>query len=233
MIVELARSIQEKQFQKGQLDIAALARNDIEATRTALMRLQKAFVGLAQSYSLLRDRLPPTFAALLREQLSDIAKEVHKSSLNFEENSRQVTALDKISDRIAKLASSIRDSWAAHATALMRPYTELLALVGSLPEIVAQEESLRLLLSRLTDLSAMLPQSASQIAAFDNDLHQLSAQLAELENLAPEVKSFLRKVVDGQATVADLSPEVLAWCQDHSHASTFTISFRQRRGASS
>ncbi len=225
MIVELAQRACRQLDEIDTLEIAKKEANDINATLKELADVKRTVIELNELCLLLSDRLP------LREiqgvEIPKILKSVKDSHTKFthERERRQVQALRDITSRLQTLVLKIEGLWREHAKSLVNPHFDLLELVRILPELREHEALLNGLKARLQHHAAIPPRVPAELVDFDEKFAQLRLRLANLENLHPEVKSFLRKAYNHQATIADLTDEVIRWCRQGEHAKVFRIDF--------
>jgi hypothetical protein len=65
-------------------------------------------------------------------------------------------------------------------------------------------------LQRLAD---RIPARPSDVNAFHTKLGQLEAMLQNMAGIDAQQTAFLTKLSNGRATLADMSPDLLEWCQ--------------------
>jgi len=220
MIVELAEEACRQLDELDTLEIAKKEANDINATLKELAGIKTTAIQLYELCSLLSDRL------LLRDiqsiEIPKLLKSVQNSHTKFSQDRerRQVVALRDIASRLQVLVQKIDGLWKNYAENILKPYFELLGLVQFLPEVIEQEAILNGLKNRLEHRVSVPPRTQSELATFDDTLSQMN-----LESLPLEVKNFLRKAHDHQATIADMTDEVIRWCRQGEHAKVFRIGF--------
>ncbi len=225
MIVELAETACSQLDEMDALEIAKEEASDINATLKELAEVKSKAAQLNELCLLLSGRL------LLREiqtvEIPKVLKSVQDSHTKFTQGRerRQVQALRDIANRLQVLVQKIEELWKKYAESLVNPHFDMLELVSFLPEMREHEATLRELKAHLQRHTTILPQTQAELVNFDERLTQLRSRLANLENMHPEVKSFLRKAYTHQATIADLTDEVIRWCRQGEHAKVFRIGF--------
>lgn len=227
MIVKLAEDACKLLDELDELEHARANAGDIQATLKELVDINSKAARLHELCLLLRNRLP--LKDLLAEELPKILKSLQDSHMKFahEQERRQVRSLRDIASQLQIVLTTIQTRWKKYAESQVTPHFELLEMVRLLPEVRVQEAMLYGLKSRLQKHVAILPQTHAELAEFDNAFAQLRSRLANLESLHPEVKNFLRKVYDHEATIADLTDSVIQWCRQGEHSKIFRIDFIQ------
>lgn len=229
MIVALASQVQENLKLVSRLERDKNEAENIQATLVALHEANKLFAEVSKGVQILAARLPAATITELQDQADKIATDVDSSLSAFAENRRQVQKLRTIQQRIQQLKDRVVSAWKEYVANLLDPQLEVLALVQSLPEIVAQQDDINRLVLQLRSRAEHLPQSSATLGEIDARLGELQQRLAAVRQLSPEVKSFLDKVRAGTATIVDLTPTVLDWCCQGEHAKAFAIRFVTRK----
>ncbi len=225
MIVELAEAACKQLDELDTLEIAKNEASDINATLKELADVKSKAIELSELCLLLSDRLP------LREiqsvEIPKILKSVQDSHTKFtrDRERRQVLPLRDIATKLQIQVQKIEGLWRKYAEGLINPHFKMLELVRILPEVREHEATLNGLKSRLQHYASIMPRTQAELIDFDEKFTRLRTRLVNLENLHPEVKSFLRKAYNHQATIADLTDEVLRWCRQGEHAKVFRIDF--------
>lgn len=74
-----------------------------------------------------------------------------------------------------------------------------------------------------------LPRSAEDIETFDKAIAAYKAEIEQLAaNFPVEVRGFLQKLNEGDATVLDISPDILTWCKEKEIADRLHIRLTSR-----
>lgn len=203
----------------------------IEATQAELEKLLEAARQLATAAEVCRGRLGEEIIAPVLAQAVAIAQEVHASRQRFTStNRRETLPLNGLGRKTQAAFKDLGDRWQLYAQGQLAPYLELLRLVTYLPEVAASEHEIQRLVAQMRAQVARPPQSAAQLEQFDGRLADLGRRLESVARLPDEVRSFLMKVVEGRATLADLTPPVRTWVEEGGRADSFSIVFTARRG---
>jgi hypothetical protein len=203
----------------------------IEVTRAELEKLLDAARQLATAAEVCRGRLGEEIIAPVLAQAMAVAQEVQASRQRFTStNRRENLRLNEAGRKAQAALKDLGDRWQLYAQGQLAPYLELLRLVTYLPEVAASEHEIQQLVAQIRAQVARPPQSAAQLEQFDGRLADLGRRLESVARLPDEVRSFLMKVVEGRATLADLTPLVRSWVEEGGRADSFSIKFAARRG---
>lgn len=225
MIVAQAQKVREQLTTLKKLEEDTENRKDIEATFDELKRVAAALRQFSTLYQPICERLDAEKTSYITTQVGQIAKDIENSQQEFAKKRRQVKALQEANKEVKELTKNAEAGWKLYAESQLKPQSELLSLVRQLPEINKQLKEIDALIARLEVLTQNSPQNAAEVKEFDQKLGKLAERLSKL-NLEPDIEAFLSNVLHGQATLADLSDEILDWCRQGDRAKTFKIAFR-------
>jgi hypothetical protein len=227
MIVTLAQDVCEQLEEIGQLEDSIHNEGAVKATLDILTKVFEATQQLQVLLTLHRARLLSDELQHFIFIVEEYIEEIKTSEQNFANNPRQTQALNALLSRIQKLTKKIKEQWRLYAIAQTQQLFELLKLVLPLPEVQAQQHIFIDLQGKLTKFFDYPPDSVYALAEFDQALQELRELLSQIEGLSTGVRAFLQKTLDGQATLADLTDEVLQWCREGEHAKVFVVRFIQ------
>jgi hypothetical protein len=225
MIVSKAQKVRKQLVTLKKLEEDERNRRDIEATRDELEQVAATLRQFTSLYQLIHGLLDSQDNAYVTDQVKQIDGDVESSHQEFAQHRRQVRALQTTGQKIESLDQQTEASWRLYAEERLTPQLELLSLVRQLPEIRGQLNTIDSLTQRLERFKDTPPNNVKELKEFDQKLQSLTKRLASL-SLQPAIKDFLTKVLRDEATLADLSDEVLTWCQQGNRAKTFKITFR-------
>jgi DNA-binding FrmR family transcriptional regulator len=200
----------------------------IEVTLTELEKLLDTARQLAAATEVCRDRLGAEMIVPVLAQAMTVAQEVQASRKRFAEGTsshRENLALSNTGRKAQAAIKDLGERWQLYAQGQLAPYMELLRLVTYLPEVAASEHEIKQLVAQIRAQVTKPPQSAAQLAQFDGRLTELGRRLESVARLPDEVRSFLMNVVEGRATLADLTPLVRSWVEEGNRATAFSIKF--------
>jgi t-SNARE complex subunit (syntaxin) len=89
--------------------------------------------------------------------------------------------------------------------------------------VAAQADIYDALRERLQSSVKEVPKQHEQLEIFEQNVQELTRLLDAIQGLDVAVKEFLQKVIDGQATMRDLTPDVRLWCQSGDRERIFRI----------
>lgn len=202
----------------------------IEATLAELEKLLDAARQLTTAAEVCSGRLGEAVIGPVLAQAAAIAQEVQASRQRFTStNRRETLKLNEAGRKVQAAIKDLGDRWQLYAQGQLAPYLELLSLVTYLPEVAASEHEVQQLVAQIRGQVSRPPQSAAQLDQFDERLADLGRRLDSVARLPDEVRSFLMKVVEGRATLADLTPPVRSWVEEGGRSGSFSIVFSTRR----
>ncbi len=225
MLVSQAQSVQKQLEALKKLEEDEKTRKDMEATYGELQQLSAILRPLVALYHLIHHRLDAEKNTYLAAQVRQIDGRIETSQREFSQQRRQVKPLQENKRQVEELGRDVEAAWKIYAEDQVNPLVELLKLVRRLPEVKVQLgklDSQKQYLEQFTDRS---PKNQQELAEFDQKLQLLSKQLSAL-NLETEIRDFLDSVLKNEATLADLSDEILTWCRQGDRARIFKITFR-------
>jgi hypothetical protein len=225
MIVSQARKVRKQLETLKRLEEDERNRRDIEATHAELKQVAAALHQFGSIYQLIHSLLDPQQTAYVTDQIARIDEDVESSRQAFAQQRRQVKTLQSIKNQIDALDQRTKASWKLYAEEQLKPQVELLSLVRQLPEMRGQLNTIDSQTQRLEEFKDTPPNNVKELKEFEQKLQSLTERLASL-SLQPAIRNFLTKVLGDEATLADLSEEVLNWCQQGNRAKTFKITFK-------
>jgi len=203
----------------------------IEATLAELDKLVAATRQLAAAAENCRGRLGEEVISPVLAQAAQVAQDVIASRQRFAStNRREILPLNAVGRKIQAAHRDLSERWQLYAQQQLVPYLELLRLVTYLPEVAASEHEIQQIVAKIRAQIASPPESAAQLGQFDQRLADLGRRLEGVAQLPDEVRAFLMKVVEGRATLADLTHPVRSWLEQGGRAGAFSIGFAGRRG---
>lgn len=202
----------------------------IEATLAELEKLLESARQLATAAEVCGGRLGEAIIGPVLAQAAAIAQEVQVSRQRFTStNRRETLALNGSGRKVQAAIKDLGDRWQLYSQGQLAPYLELLRLVIYLPEVAASEHEIQQLVANIRAQVSRPPQSTAQLDQFDQRLAELGRRLDSVAQLSYEVRSFLMKVVENRATLADLTPPVRSWVEEGGRSGSFSIVFSARR----
>jgi DNA repair ATPase RecN len=231
MIVSLSQEVCQQIQEIDHLERLKNNLSSIQATFDALIQLKEVVVQLKALVILLNGRLAEHAIQGVVRGMERLVRDVQASAEKLESQPRQVKELAQLQRKAQNLIDDLKAYWKLYAEEHTRETLELLRLVGYLPEVEAHQTTCQTLTTRLRHYMEHIPLTPAQLFEFDECLKQLNQYLSDIKGLSTEVKTFLDNVLKDQATLADLTDEVLQWCRQGAHSQAFVIRFaRSKRG---
>jgi chromosome segregation ATPase len=226
MIVSIAQDIQKKIARQNELTNIRDNQKNIEDTHKELKQVKKSLREFVTLYQVLHERLDVARKASIIVKAAKIQEKINFLHKQFASKPRQVKELRDLKSQIKQLTQQVEAAWKLYANEQVKPHFDLLKLVKQLPEIARQADAIHRLQDQLRVAINKPPNSGDALKQFDRNHQALKGHLANLSDLDPNVRTFLNKALQGQATIADLSLEILAWCRQEGRAQAFKISFK-------
>ena len=225
MIVTLSQDVCQKLDLIDELNITIQDTGAVKATLEGVSKVQEIAYRLDALLSLLRHRLSDESIQRFVAIVDGLLQEVSISYKNFETEPRQTRQLSSLYAKMQNLIKEIEMQWRMYAQQQTEQPFELLKLVLHLPEMQSQYAALTSIRTRLMYFFEHPPLTTIQLVDFDRALQELTQHLGSIEGLDIEIKTFLQKTLSNQATIADLTDNILQWCQQGKHADAFAIRF--------
>jgi DNA repair exonuclease SbcCD ATPase subunit len=200
--------------------------DDINATQKELQEVQVLAIQVCTLYQLLHNRLE--LVDIQQSELPKIMQKVQELRQQFADRQkiRQVQEIrHSVKAPLGKIKNKIEIRWREYAEKRSKWLLDFLEVIQNLPEIRDKAQFINKLKRRLEGFLATVPTNQAELEEFDQCLLTLQEHLSQLQNVHPDVTNFLRKVHNNQATMADVTNEVLSWCQQGNHAQVFLIRF--------
>lgn len=229
MIVALVDTLAEKLALEDRLKTNRAEVKSIETTLRNLEQVAAAARKLMEELDLCAPYLEAEAVADIRAQAASVARELDVSRGRFAGNRREWMHIQKAGENLQRPAKDLAEHWQSYARRKLAPYLDLMLLVNYLPEVAASAGELSQLVRQLEEHVKRPPRTQAQLDQFQSRLGELGRRLDAVARLPLGVQLFLKRVVEGKATLADLTPEVQAWIVEGDRAAAFSISFSQRR----
>jgi DNA repair ATPase RecN len=231
MIISLSQEVCQQIQEIDRLERLKNNLSSLRATLDELIRLREIVLQLKALIILQNGRLSESVIQSTKSGIERLSRDVQASADKLEDQPRQVKELTLLQRRTQDLINNLKDSWKLYAEECTRETLELHRLVSYLPEVETQQTTYQALIAHLEHYKEHIPLTPAQLTDFDECLQQLNQYLSNIEGLSTAVKKFLEKVLKDQATLANLTDEVLQWCRQGAHAQAFVVGFsRGKRG---
>jgi hypothetical protein len=225
MIVDLANDVCTSIDEIDRLGMINTNMQSVKASYDALQTVIEDGKQLSAYIVVVGQKLPDTVQESIRQSCASILRDITSSRENFEHEPRQTKALSAVKKQFQDIIKEIKLGWQQYVNDQIQEPFELLDLVWSLPEVVTLADLYTSIQERLRRSVNEVPMHPEQLKTFEQNVHNLIQLLNSIEGLSPDVKTFLRKIMSGQATLVDLTDEVLAWCRQGRHPEIFRITF--------
>ena len=225
MIVDLANDVCTS---IDEIDRLVMINNSMQSVKVSYDALQTIIEDIKQLSAyivVVGQKLPDPIQEGLHQDCERILREITSSYENFEHEPRQTKALSSLKKQIQDVIKKIKIQWQSYVNEQIKEPFELLDLVRYLPEVAAIAGIYANIQERLQRFVNEVPMHPEQLVTFEQNVQGLKQLLNSIEGLNPDVKAFLQKIMSGQATIVDLTDDVLAWCRQGRHPQIFRVTF--------
>lgn len=147
---------------------------------------------------------------LLDETAKSISSEPSKERFGA-----AVTALQGIDDKI-------KSQWSQLSK---HNHQDLVKMLDILGKILKQDNDINVLTRTITDIEQTWPITSAEITHYRDKLEKGKKKVASL-NVSADIQQFLDKLGRGQATIVDLTPEVMNWLESQNMSANISISLK-------
>lgn len=183
----------------------------IEATYRTLDQIAALARSLTGAVKICEPLLEDLTVESILAQMAAVAEDLEASRQRFATQRKEQLALHSPRTKLQRAAADLTAGWQSYAQKRLMPYLELLRLVNYLPEVAASAAEINQLVALVRAEMTEPPISVAQLNQFEQHLGELGRRLESVARLPDEVHTFLNKVVDGTATIADLTPQTRCW----------------------
>lgn len=226
MLSQLASDIQAKTEEYGNLQKMVSQAESVQATEKLLDEITTLVGRWAAVFVLIAPLIAEDKAAVIRKEAAAVRHQLVMSHKDFAaQNFQQGIKLTLAKNKAEKLRASTKEVWCAYARGQVEPYRELTSIARRLPKMARQLESIDGYLMNAEKLANDLPAKPDDVKQFHNYLGRLKTLLGDLEGLSSDVRVFLNKLVNGDATFADVNQSVFEWCRAEGLTGKMRITF--------
>ncbi len=209
----------------SEIDRLDKIKNDMLATKSSYEILQtiiKDINCLVAYTAVIGWKLPIAIQESIHQECEYILSNIISSRNNFDLDFRQADILSSAENSLQETIKKVENEWQNYANEWAREPLQLLNLVKYLTEVKAQIEIYDALKERIQHFINKVPVSSEQLTIFEQNVQKLTELLNAIE-LDLDVRGFLQKVIDGQATMKDITTEIRVWCQSGNREHDFQI----------
>ena len=126
---------------------------------------------------------------------------------------------------LVRVEGAVTKAWSAHAQKAFGNLQRLGGVLADIPDTKAAGTGLQHWATQALKAAQSIIPDQDSIRAFDEAKAQIPGRLAELSGLGIDeaVSNFLLEAAQGKATLAAMTPEILAWLQSKQAQSRFSI----------
>lgn len=187
--------------------------DSIQTTATDLGPVQILLTHWTSVYPALEPCFDAEQCGDLREQAKALVRRLRESKEKFATEFNQHTALARIHIAASTLEDKTEQYWTRYALAKLQAPRERARFAKLLPHMHAAMPAIEVAIADLERLATRAPSRPSDVEAFHTRLLQLDGMLRNMAGMDAQQTAFLTKLSNGTATLADMSPDLLEWCQ--------------------
>lgn len=201
----------------------------IQNTCSEIIKLEKELDNFLKAYQLRKHFLSDDIIQSTKEDINNIKKLLQESETDFSENKnyKQSITLGAIQKSIETAKNNIRRAWMIYVQQQIQPYQELARIADTLPQMKEKTGQIESLIQQLEGIAKKLP-NKNTWSEFESKKQQLAILLDNLHGLGEEKRKFLEMVRSMRASVADLTPDLLKWCNEQDISSSLVVRFKDR-----
>jgi hypothetical protein len=212
MISQLAREVFAQTEQYAQIKKLVSQSDAVRDTENLLEEIGSVLSAWAAVFPVIMPMIDPDKVEAIRREAAVIGRQLSGSRDEFDtQNYQQAVKLTQIRNRVDKLRVSTSDAWREYAVNQVAPYRELAQIAERLPKMARHSEAVRGYLLNAERQAHELPTKPEGVQRFHTYLDHLNSLLSDLEGLPSDVRSFLYKLMRGEATFTDVTQTVFDW----------------------
>jgi|SRR5579859_584179 len=225
MIVDFANDVCANIDEIDRLVMINNNMQSVKASYDALQTIIEDCKQLSAYIAVVSQKLPYPALYNIRQSCALMLRDVTNSLEHFAYEPRQTKALAAVKKLLQDTIKELKKEWQYYVNEQTQELFDLYSLVKHLPEVQAIADLYTSIQERLRRFKNEVPMHPEQLVTFEQNVQGFTQLLNSIEGLNPEVKTFLQKIMSGQATLVDLTDEVLAWCRQGQHPQIFRIAF--------
>lgn len=184
----------------------------IKNTKSELDVLQRKCTQIMVAYELLHPHLDDMQRVSVESNIEAINSRLKSSYSEFlKGNYEQARILGQISVSVKSLDDNLSRLWLIYAQEQIRPYQELMRIAKTLPQMERNISQIETLIGELNSATKTLPTLQSW-SNFHAKLQQVAGLLEDIQGLSQEKRDFLQSIREGKATLSNITPQLLEWC---------------------
>ena len=224
MMIPLTTEVKTQIAAFKQLQSSATQVESIQATAAALEPVRSILARWISIFPALESVFDPAQCSDLHERAATLHRRLHESKDKFATDFNQHEALTRIQSEARALEKATAQYWSQYAVARFQAQRELARFARLLPHMQGAMQDINTAVADLQDMAERLPVHPTEIQSFHAKLAHLDTLLRDLRGMDEQQTSFLNRLSRGTATLADVSPDLLEWCQQEELAALLKIS---------
>ena len=159
----------------------------------------------------------PPFSEGTRQELID---SISSCGNAVSEHALSKDTVHVLSSTVKRASNEVHQEWLTQGASYAESSRGYLSLIAGL---TADPKGARALAARISELCSGTP-TVRNVHALTSDISKAKEIISRF-SIQPEIEAFLKKVAAQQATVYDLTPEILAWLKEHGLTGKLKVNF--------
>ena len=212
MLTDVVKQTRDEIDQYVQLQTQIKQLEHIKNTKAELDTLRRRCTKIGVAFELLHPHLDDMQCVSVEGNIEAINTRLRASYSEFQKgNYEQARMLGQISVSVKSLDDNLGRSWLIYAQDQIRPYQELMRIAKTLPQMEQSISQIETLIAELSSATKNLPTLQSW-SNFHTKLKQVEKLLEDIQGLSQEKRDFLQSIREGKATLSNITPHLLEWC---------------------
>jgi len=212
---------QTQQIEKSRSDRAET--KNIDDTYQKIVALQQKLDTLTDQVTVLRENDVVPLSQEFIGHLEIAKQKLIDAQQAFQSVRRQVSSISEVQTCIERAEDELKKVWSAYTAKRINPIRTTLELIRGLPDVHNKLNEHHEVLHVIGDFEKRLPRNSADWFKFTQAIARYQLIFDSVEGLDPEIIEFLKKVRNRDATLADLTENILTWCYEGNRLQTFTI----------
>lgn len=213
MISRLARDLTAQTEEYARLQKLVSQAEAVRTTEELLEEIDSILGKWAAVFPVIEPLLTAEQVAEIRRDAAAIVRQLANSQQEFANHHfQQATKLTQLRSKAERLRGTTKDAWSEYARRQAGSLHDLVLVAQRLPKMAPRMDAIHSYIASLQKHATDLPSKPQAVEQFHAHLTRLEELLSDLEGLPNDVRVFVRKLVNGEATFADVTTDVFAWC---------------------
>jgi hypothetical protein len=225
MISQLATEMHDLIDTYARLNKAASQVSLIEKTAEGLAELDQALQTWSRAYPAVEPYVEEGQKADLVKRAAKIRQRLIEVRDRFlaGEHAQRENLTKQIQPALKKLTDDTLRCWYVYADGRVQPLRDQFAFAQQFPRMHTEVNEINAMLAEVSSSAQKLPGRPTEVSAFHRQIAALEKKLQRIKGYSHEQTAFLTKIQTGTATLDDVTPALLEWCQQEGIATSLKV----------